>query len=293
MSSIQKSVFLIFFLGVSSWGMGQDSLSIETLNPITYHFDITHGQLVGAGADFLKKEITKAQFTLLGDYPDSKSSSDLTAALLPVLDRAEYKTMALGVGVPSSRMLNAIAKEPTTVVTKLKDLNNANSFSENENRILPMPDMKSLADARFVQKAGELQWTIVGFGTESWNNLSWLLNQLYEKLPQELQEKQRSLYEDCKSTFKKLYAKRNGDLLLFAEAVANSKSIQDFLKGASEKSTANSAIVKAFHNSLKNCRFYAQKQFFKKNKWRVNEEKRLLRQEWNILISISTRTNYW
>lgn len=279
MSSMQKSFFLIYFLGVSGWGMGQDSLSLQSLKPITYHFDITHEQLVGAGADFLKKEIAKAQFTLLGDYPESKSSSEFTAALLPLLDRAEYKTMALGIGVPSARILDSITREPTTVVAKLYNWNNTYAFLENEKTILPMPDMKSVADAQFVQKAGALEWNIIGFGNESWNNLPWLIDQLYEKLPQELQEKQRSLYEDCKSRLKKLYAKRNGDLLLFAEAVANSKSIQNFLKGVSEKSTENSAIVAAFHNSIKNCRFYARKQFFEKNKWRVDEEKRLLRQE--------------
>ncbi len=279
MSSIQKSVFLIFFLGVSTCVIGQDSLSLETLQPITYHFEITDGQLVGAGADFLKKEITKAQFTLLGDYPDSKSSSDFTTALLPELHQAEYKTMALGIGVPSARLLHSMTEEPKTILSKLKALNNKYAFTEKERLVLPMPDMKSVSDALFVQKAGELQWNIVGFGNESWNNLPWLLDQMYGKLSEGIQKKQRSLYETSKTTVEKLYANRNGDLLSFVEAIENSKPIQDFLKIASEKSAENAVIVEAFHNSIKNCRFYAEKQFFKKNKWRVDEEKRLLRQE--------------
>ncbi|MFS4492901.1 hypothetical protein [Maribacter sp. 2308TA10-17] len=279
MSSIQKSVLLICFLGVSTWVIGQDSLSLETLQPISYHFSLTDGQLKGEGAEFLKKEIAKAQFTLLGDYPDSKSSSDFTAALLPELNRSEYKTMALGIGVPSARLLHSMTKEPHSLVSNLKALDNTYGFKEKERLFLPMPDIKSVADARFVQKAGELKWRIVGFGNESWNNLPWLLDQLYRNLSKEEQPKQRSLHQESITILMELYTNRNGDLQAFVKEVENSKTIQDFLKMAGEKSPENAVIVEAFHNSIKNCRFYVEKEFFEKNKWRVNEEKRLLRQE--------------
>lgn len=279
MHLIQKYIILIFFLGLSTWVTGQDSLSLEMLQPITYHFSLTDGQLTGEGADFLKKEIAKAQFTLLGDYPDSKSTSDFTAALLPELNRSEYKTMALGIGVPSARLLNAMVKESRTIVSELKALNNSYGFSEKERLVLPMPDMKSVSDARFVQKAGEFEWSIVGFGNESWNNLPWLLDQLYEGLSEESQKINQSLYLKSKTFIKEWYSQRNGNLLAFATAVENSKYIHDFLKIAGEKSPENLVIVEAFNNSIKNCRFYAEKEFFEKNEWRVDEEKRLLRQE--------------
>jgi len=279
MSSIQKSVFLICFLGISSCGVGQDSLSLEKLQPMTHYFTITDGQILGDGADFIKKEIAKAQFTLMGDYPDSKSSSDFTAALLPELQRADYKTMALGIGVPSARLLHSLRKESNTIVSKLKTLNNTYAFTENEGLVLPMPDMKSVSDARFVQKAGELQWSIVGFGNESWNNLPWLLDQIYEGLPENLRQKKQDLYETSKAELAKRYVERNGDLLSFVEAVENSKSIQEFLEMAQVTSTENAVIAESFKNSVANSRMHAQKEFFKKNKWRVDEEKRLLRQE--------------
>jgi len=279
MTSIQKIFLSICFLGVSSWVTAQDSLTFETLQPITYHFTITDGQLVGEGENFLRREIAKAQFTLLGDYADSRSSSDFTAALLPELSNSNYKSMALGIGVPSARLLDSIAKNPAIVITRLKALNKKYAFFENKNLILPMPDMKSVSDARFVQKAGELRWTIIGFGNESWNNLPWLLKQIYGKLSEDVQREQLALYEDAKIELEKLYDNRNTDLLSFAQAVKNSKSIQGFLRIANEKSVGNHYFVEAFHNSIKNCQMYAQKQFFEKNKWRVDEEKRLLRQE--------------
>ncbi len=279
MTKNQKILLPLCLLGLLRLCMAQDSLSLEKLERITYHFALEEEQLVGEGADFLQKEIAKVQFTLLGDYPDSKSSSDFTAALLPLLDRAEYETMALGVGVPSARILDSIAKAPTTVVAKLKSWNNTYAFLENEKTILPMPDMKSVADALFLQKAGKLHWNIVGFGNESWNNLPWLLDQLYGSLSTAVQQEQRTLYEKCKTTLQKLYANRNGDLRSFATAVKDSKSIEEFLKIANEKSVENKGIVSAFYHSIENCRMHAEKEFFEKNKWRVDEEKRLLRQE--------------
>lgn len=279
MTAIQKTLLLSTLFGVWSFVNGQDSLSLDTLKPITHHFDIEDGRLVGAGADFLKKEIAKAQFTLLGDYPESKSSSDFAAALLAELDLAQYKVMALGIGVPSARLLHSSAAEPKSVVSKLKAWNNTYAFTENENLILPMPEMKSVADARFIQKAGEIQWSILGFGNESWNNLSWLLDQMYYKLTPEQQQEHGNFYKSCKTLLQKLYTNRNGNLLEFAMAVKESTSIQDFLVMARAKSPEHSVMVEEFNNSLENCLMHAQKQYFKKNQWRVAEEKRLLRQE--------------
>jgi len=142
MASFQKLSLLTFVLFVSSWAIAQDSLSLKLIEPIRFYFSIEEGQLVGEGADFLKKEIVKAQFTLLGDYPDSKASSDFTTALLPMLE----------------------IKEPHNVISKLKENNEKYVLRENGNLIFPMPDMKSVEDAQFIQKAGEFKWNIIGFG---------------------------------------------------------------------------------------------------------------------------------
>lgn len=279
MMLLRKLFLLLCFLGVSSFVIAQDSLSLTTLQPITHSFSIVDGRLVGEGAGFLKKEIAEAQFTLLGDYPDSKNVSDFTTALLPVLNQAHYKTMALGVGVPSARQLNALAKEPKTLVSKLKATNDRYAITENENVILPMPDMKSVEDAHFIQKAGELEWTIVGFGSESWNNLPAMADQMYAALSPEIQKQQLAVYQECKSILKTSYANRNGDLLQFATDIKNSKPIQAFLKAVQGESSENPTLIEAFWASIESCRMYAQKLYFEKNQLRVNEEKRLLRQE--------------
>lgn len=278
MIQLQKILLPLYFLSASPVINAQDSLTTEILRPKTYHFTMVDGQMVGEGADFLKKEMANTQFTLVGDYPDSKSSSVFTGALLPILDDARYKTMALGVGVPTARWLDTLAQRPGTVVSKLKGANAIYALIENKKTILPLPDMKSVEDAQFIQKAGTLHWSIVGFGSESWNNLPWLLDQMYEALSETKQQEHHNLYAKCKSTLSKMYTARKDDLLSFATSVKNSTPIQDFL-GKMAVESDDGALLEAFHTSIENCRMHAQKLYFEKNQLRVREEKRLLRQE--------------
>lgn len=278
---IRQLSFLLclYFLGIAVPVSAQDSLSVETLGPKTYSFTMVEGEMVGEGADFLKKAISEAQFTLLGDYPDSKSCSAFTHALLPLLDEAEYKTMALGVGVPTTRWLHSIAQKPSTAVAQIKEFNTIHALSENQRTVLPIPDMKSVEDARFIQRAGSLHWSIIGFGNESWNNLPWLLDQMYNGLPKASQKEHYPHYADCKAFLDQLYRSRNGDLSVFAAAVKNSSVLQAFLRTIEAESSDGRALAEAFRASVELCRMHAHKLYFEKNRFRVDEEKRLLRQE--------------
>lgn len=281
MMSVQKIVLSLCLLGISTVVNAQDSLTTTTLRTKIHHFSIVDGKMVGEGVDLLKKAIAKAQFTLVGDYPDSKSSSDFTNAILPILDDAQYKTMALGVGVPTARWLHTLAQEPTTVVSELRAANSIYALTENKKTILPLPDMKSVEDARFIQKAGALQWSIIGFGSESWNNLPWLLDQMYAALSDTKQQEYHSRHAKCKAILSKMYTTRKGDLLRFATSLKNSAPIQDFL-GKMAVELDDSALLEAFHSSIEICRMHAQKLYFEKNQLRVREEKRLLRQELDL-----------
>lgn len=278
MKHLQKILLSLCVFGFPNMGRAQDSLNVGMLRPKIHHFTIVNGKIVGEGADFLKKAIAETQFTLLGDYPDSKSCSDFTSALLPLLHDADYKTMALGIGVPTARWLDSLAQEPSTVVSKLKVANSIYALTENEKTILPLPDMKSVEDAEFVQKAGTLHWSIVGFGSESWNNLPWLLDQMYAALSETGQQKYHSMYVESQAMLSEIYKDRKGDLLKFATAIQNGPLLQDFLQKIEQESD-DGTLLEAFGTSLENCRMHAQKQYFEKNRFRVQQEKRLLRQE--------------
>ena len=73
----------------------QDSLSAKQLKPLTYAFDIVEGKLIGEGEVFLKQEMAKAQFTMLGEYHGSMRISEFTNAIIPVLNNLNYKAMVL------------------------------------------------------------------------------------------------------------------------------------------------------------------------------------------------------
>lgn len=258
--------------------IAQDSLSTAILQSISYRFTLDEGQINGEGAEFLRRETANAQFTLVGDYPDSKNISDFTAALIPLLDRATYKALALGVGVPSGRFLDTLANEPKTVLPQLKVLNTRYAFTENETIITPMPDMKSVEDAQFVQRAAEQDWSIVGFGYESWNALPLLVDAMYKGMPAELRDRQKNLYMNCLALLNRFYSNRNGDLLAFSDAVEQSTVVQQFLQ-TSARIPQNTVLVSAFKAGVQRARMYAKRNFFEKNQLRIKDEKHFLKQE--------------
>ena len=82
-------------------------MTIEQLLPLTKPFDIQQGELTGEGASFLKNVMSKAQYTMLGEYHGSFRISEFTKAIVPYLDSQGYKTMILEVGPITGNLLNA------------------------------------------------------------------------------------------------------------------------------------------------------------------------------------------
>ncbi len=265
-------------VSVSYTTSGQDSLSTEHLIPVTYEFTITDGILKGAASDFFKKETNNAQYTLVGDYPDSKASSEFTNALIPLLKEADYHTMALGVGVPSGRILDSLINEPSNLEANLRALNTQYTFRNNSQIMLPMPDMKSVTDVQFLQKAAEANWSVVGFGYESWQALLLLVDQMYSRLSEEEQQAQKKAYLACQQVLKKLYTAKSLDLLGFVDAVDASQEVQDFLKQI-EMLEKTPLYVNAFRRALLRAKMHVQKQFYRKNEQRIKDEKDYLKQE--------------
>ncbi len=56
--------------------IGQDSTDLSYHKLDAYTFNIIDGQMFGNGATFLKAEMSKAQFTLFGEYHGSARISE-------------------------------------------------------------------------------------------------------------------------------------------------------------------------------------------------------------------------
>ena len=66
---------------------------------------ITATDIVLAITEFLRKEITDAQFVLLGEYHGSRRISELTRAIVPIAHAAGCRTLALEVGPITAEVL--------------------------------------------------------------------------------------------------------------------------------------------------------------------------------------------
>ena len=267
--------FILLMIGKQMLS-AQDSLSIQNLDSLTYEFNIIDGKLVGEGADFLMEAINNVQFTLLGDIPHSKNCADLTTALIPILDKANYKTIALGIGPISNQVFRKL--NPKDFIRQHKLMNDKYSFVENGTTYTPFLEMRYEEEANYYSKALKQNWNVIGIGRESWNGLPMLIDLMYKNLTKDMQKKHQSSYEKCLLSLQNIYKNRNGDLNKFYHEVKRSKSIDDFLTILS-KEKKNVEILLEFNYCLDFSLMYAQKTYFKKNKIRVQDEKSKLKQQ--------------
>lgn len=252
----------------------QDSLSIEHLQDLTFSFQIVDGQISGDGADFLSDEIARAQYTLLGDYLDSKRIPELTAALLPLLNHAGYKTLALGTGPVVTDVLQC--QHSTKILKAVESLNAEHSFNVGTRRVFPIPDLKYKEDALFLQKAMHQDWKLIGFGYDSWNGLGILLDEMYRRLPFTLKKENEEKYRQAKSELSKVYLSQDYNLLLFRETIKTNQAISLFVEAAAEVAD-NKDVVSSYQKALDQSFMHANKMYFEKNKTRVLDEKKLLK----------------
>jgi len=264
-----------FFLNYS---FSQDSLSIKVLEPLTHTFTIEDGRLKGTGADFLRKEIATAQFTMLGEYSDSKRISEFTRALIPEVDELGYKMIVLDIGPIAGNILNRMSKNPDAVVNSLESLNQKYMIKEQGEIYTSIPNFEHEEDALIIKKAGEHGLSIIGIARESFDGLSMLIDEMFTNFSVEDQKKYQNIYEDGRNTLKKYYAERNGDLMKFPATVRESIPVKKFLVAAAAE-VKNATIIEAFHYSLVLCEMYAKKQFYDKNILQTKNEKRILRRE--------------
>lgn len=270
--------WIIIWMAGTQILLAQDSLTVQTLNSFTYEFNIVDGKLVGEGADFLFNEINQAQFTLLGDFPHSKNSADLTAALIPALDKANYKTMVLGVGSVSNQILGELSQRPKEFQQQLRLMNDNYSLSEKGVTHTPISQLRYVEEVNYYTTAKERNWSIIGIGRETWTGLPMLIDVMYQNLTKDLQQKHKSSYEACSSNLKKICNNRNGDQSKFLTAISQSKPINDFLDILS-KEKKNAEILLEFEYCLNYILMPTQKKYFKKNQIRVQNEKDKLKRQ--------------
>ena len=276
-----KKIKLFWMLSWMVWTnllLAQDSLTVQNLDSLTYEFNIIDGKLVGAGADFLIKEINNAQFTLLGDMPQSKNCADLTTALIPELNKANYKTMVLGIGSISNQMLGKLSHQPKAFLQQHRLLNDKYALKDKGKTHIPISELGNVEEANYYAKALAHDWSIIGVGRETWAGLPMLIDFMYKNLTKDLQIKHKTSYENCLTSLQKISNNRNGDPSKFYTEVRNAKPINDFLIISSHEKKNEEALLE-FEYCMQYILMYVEKVYFKKNQIRVQNEKDKLKRQ--------------
>lgn len=254
----------------------QDAITIENLQEFRYSFELKDGRMEGEGGDFLKNEIEAAQFTIIGDYANSRQVAEFNKWLLPFIDKHGYETMVLELGPVSGEILNQISSCNQSAVKSLNKLNNAYAFRESERIHFPIPILRSIEDAEMIDLAIAQEWNFIGIHNDSWNGLGMLLKETYLNLSEDRQIKIKEKYEQAANNLRQLYRQRSGDLLNFVEEFQKDPQIQDYLK-ICDVNPLNQAVLASIQQSLDKCKQYASRSYFEKNRDRIPVEKRLLR----------------
>lgn len=103
-----KHIFSILFIAFSIKAFGQtNELKSSDIISFAYSFKIENNQLIGAGADTLKKAIRESQFFMLGEEHFSPQISELTNIILPYFSSNGYKNFALEVGPFTAKIIES------------------------------------------------------------------------------------------------------------------------------------------------------------------------------------------
>ena len=203
---------------------------------------------------------------MIGEYHGSKRISEFTNAIIPILDKQNYKAMALEVGPTIGRILNNFNSD---VAADIKSIHNKYLTKESDgyvNTSFPFFDAKE--DAQFLQTAKDKSWTIFGIDQEYYDSYIMLSDKMYSNLSKKIQIANVELYKKTKAKLKAFYDDDINDVENFHAALSKSELYKIFIqKMATEP--INIEIIEAMTKSSEIYLLNHQKQWFENNATRI------------------------
>lgn len=127
--------------------VGQEIDSAYVARHTTY-FGIENDSIVGEGKKEILDIFNSSQFVVFGERHNSKPTSALTKALIPIMHKAGYNDICLEVGPHSAEKLKALSSDYENTVQNLKQFNSQYLFvPEGE---APIPFFTGIEDAQFL-----------------------------------------------------------------------------------------------------------------------------------------------
>ena len=264
----------------------QDSLSVEHLKPYTYVFDIVDGRLVGEGEAFLKQEMSKAQFTMLGEYHGSKRISEFTNAIIPILNDVGYKAVAFEVGPITGQILN---KMEGNVESQLKEQHNKYLTKDDDGYVnTPFPFFDNKEDAQFLKTAKSNSWNVFGIDQEYYDSYVMLTDKMFSNMSKPDKKEHYDLYTKTIEELKQFYKDDQNDKQNFHVSLSNSELFKDFTQKMTLE-PKNVEILNAMKSSSEIYLLNINRKWYENNVTRIKYMKsQLKRGLGNLNFNIST-----
>lgn len=267
--SICLFIFAVTFLKAQTKPKTKPVLKPTDLEKYTYYFDIKDGKFTGNGADFLKKEIAKNQYFLLGEYHDSYRISEFTKALIPILHDEGYRYFGLEVGSIAVQVIDELSNDAEKTVENLNKFQTKYNYTPFKRTLPVFPFFQNVSDAEFLAEAKKRNWKLIGLDQEFSYSHEMLLDRMFANLSandkQNLKEKHKQAIEFVKRSYVEGYLKRKKYLMM-----RDSKTVNDFLDSASKNYPENKVIANAFRKTNRIYGHGATREYFKQNSERID-----------------------
>lgn len=273
---------LLFLLFCAQAIIGQDSLFSVDLAPHVYHFNLEEGRITGEGAAFLETEIKNNQYFLIGEYHGSKHISNFTKAVIPLLEKADYHTMALEVGPVSVEYLRNFSQNPKATASQLAAFMDKYKFTDADgDEDYAMPFFDQAEDAAFLAQAASYKWNLLGLDQEYYFCFIPLIEKMYHNLSQKDQSILSDSYAALKDTLAYFYKLDDTDSKSLMLSLRDSKLFNDFIHKAAGKEE-NKQIKEAIEKTIEIYGYNISRKYLECNATRIDYMKANLSKQLNI-----------
>lgn len=270
---------LLILMFCSHVSIAQDTLSLKDVEANLYRFEIQNGMLIGDGADFLKSEFAKHHMVLLGEYHGSKAISDFTSAIIPELNKNNFKNFGLEVGPVMGEVLNSLTA--SELPSRIKEYNQKYAIPDDGDIYTPIPFFENIEDANFLQLAKQNEWNVFGIDQEFYDSYVMLFDLMYENLSTAEQAEGKAVFTEARDSLNAFYLREliNGDYYL--SLIRESEIVAECIK-LFAKTEHNHSIIEAFENSFSIYQKLDNNQFYENYESRVAYMKSQLAQHLSV-----------
>lgn len=169
----------------------------------SYYFTIDKNQILGNGKQILYNIFKKSQFVILGELHNSKQTSKLVNAIVPLMSENQFSVAAFEVGPNTAEILKRLSTPPEKTVEKLKEFNTNYYHKEIQRELIPF--FFGIEDGEFLKSMASHQFQFWGFDQEYFYSIFYFTDEIEKILM--LEEKNSKEIEKLKLGVDKLVEK--------------------------------------------------------------------------------------